>query len=321
MAWSGGSQPGQQQQQADTPRLGMVAMNGKLAIVWPVAHVYNVRTGGQEGRPVEYKDGVWCDVILISGPGQAEVWRGQMMHSGQIIGSVKNNCGGDPVLGTVTGYNVSKGPTSCKWDTEVSKNPAACALADGWLASVGGTWTPTPLSECRMAYSLDKNTEPTVHGQSGGGYGGWPEGAVPAQQWQQAAPTQAAPQQSWQQPAAPAPQQPSWQQPAPAQQGYGAPAAQSWQQPAQAASQAPQAPAWQQPAAPPQQSWQQPAQQAMGQPAQQWQQAPPVPSAPPAQQQSTLDAMLASGALQPPPAVAPAGGVGYTPEGQGPIPF
>jgi hypothetical protein len=293
----------------------MSDLYGRAAIVVPIQHIQKwFVQASRDGRyPARVTDPIECDVIIlepvpagldmvIKGAPEPGIHRRAIVMAGNFVGRMKNAVG-QMVLGTVAGDITQT--TSLKW-TNLNTDPRAIQLADAWRQSPeGAAYTPSTPGD----YSSRAEPRSPQPQQQGGGHYGWPDGAMPANQWQQQQggygapqPPQGPPQQQgWGQqvPQGPPPQQ--WQQQAPQQQGWGqqtapqAPPAQQWQPQPPQAPQQPQQAAWGQ------QRESIPQQPAWGQPQSAWGQQGSQPAE---SQGSTLDSMrslMEQGHQGPPP--------------------
>ncbi|RPJ24248.1 MAG: hypothetical protein EHM35_16530 [Planctomycetaceae bacterium] len=233
------------------PKIGAQDLIGRPLIMWVNDYKKNVgtRNTAQTGR---LADPVICDIVDLRPPmgGDPILYRNVWIFTGGLIKTLKTLVGTDPRLLMLTQAPNSYGGRSYTI-TDLS--------GDSRAAELGGTWMAANPEFVRSEAPPDP--EPWVPNQQPQQpqNQGWPQGSVPAQQWQ-GQPQQG---QQWQQ----SQPQPQFQQPQ-QQPVWGQPQ-QPWQQPQQQAhhEQGP-PPAWAQ----------QPVQQAQPQ-----YQQPPMPPQPPAQ--------------------------------------
>jgi hypothetical protein len=238
------------------PKIGAQDLVGRPLIIWVNDHKRNVGTS-QTQRTGRLADPVICDIVDLRPPmgGTPVLYRNVWLFTGSLIKTLKALVGTDPRLAIFTQVANSYGGRSYVI-TDLSGDLNAAELGTAWMAA-NPEFTRS---------EAPPDPEPWVPNQQPQ-HEGWPQGSMPAQQWQ----GQQQQAQQWQQPQS----QPQWNQPQQGQQNWTPQFTQNtaspqWGQPQQQPhhEQGP-PPAWAQ----------QPAQQA---PQQQYQQ-PPMPPQPPAQ--------------------------------------
>lgn len=309
----------------ESKRIGIAEMMGNICIVYVTGYHRDVPTRKfEQGRPkgapviIEAKDQLHADVILIDPrSGQAFEHRDQTFRSWALIKVARDLVGGDPLLGTF--WSTNNQANSASWQP-MTGDQRALELAGTWLDSKGEAgWVRSAPREPEVhtapavpAYQPAPSAYQPAPGQQG--YHGWPQDATPQQPpAYQPAPQQAPP--SWaqqapqQQPPAyqPAPQppaQPTYQQPQQQQQFTPQQPAQGYQQPQAPQGQPDQYQQWAQ-------SQQQPRYDQRMEAYQEQRSAPPQQAPQQAPQgQTSLQQMMAAGAIAPPP-VAGQQGSGY----------
>jgi len=287
---------------------------GQLAAVWVIQYVPDAGPT-KNTKPGDKTDGIQVDVVKLepNNPAASTIHRTQLWRGGRFIAALKPFIGSaDPCL--VTFYEETPGNMATRRIRFVGDCEDAVTVAGSWYTSLGEAgFQPSQAVPYVVARPAQQ--------QYASPYSGWPQGAVPAAQYQQQ-------QAGWgqQQPPMPPqqPQQGQWGAPQLPQQqgGWGQ---QQPQQPPQGQWGAPQQQqgGWgqqQAPAQPPQSQWGAPQQQAQppqqpqwgappaqggwgqqqAQPQQQW--GPPPGAAPqqapPQQQQGSVMEMLANGQPQ-----------------------
>lgn len=242
------------------PKVGARDLMGRPLIVYVNAHKKNIGTKFSQGTG-KLADPLICDVVDLRPPmgGDPILYRNVWLFSVGIIKSLKSVVGQDPRLVTFSS-SIGNNGFQNYLVTDLSGDKTACEMGEAWIqANADFTRSPEPDDPEPFV----PNT-PQQHPNQG-----WPQGSVPAQQFQQGPPPQGQfPQPQYQQPVQQSPQ--SWGQP---QQGWG-----QQQQPAHHEQGPP--PAWAQGAvqqAPPQPQYQQ----------------PPLPPQPNPGQQSILERLAA----------------------------
>jgi hypothetical protein len=289
---------------------------GQAAAVWVIQHIADAGPTSNT-KPGDRTDAIQVDVVKLdpANPAASPLYRTQVWRSGRVIAALKPFAGSaDPCL--ITFYDETPGNMTTRRPRFIGDDPKAVELAQAWYSTLGEAGF---LPSAKQPYVVAQQQQQPGPQQQ---HYGWPQGAVPAQQYQQQGPPagygapQPPQQQQWGAPQQAAPVQPQQQQwGPPVQQQWGAPqqAAQSqpqqWgapqQQPQQwGAPQPQQAPAAQQQWGAPQQQpqqWGAPQQAAPVQQQPQWG-APPqqAPAAQPPPQQSVLD-MIKNGGQGTPP--------------------
>lgn len=286
-------------------------------VVWVLQHVANA---GPTERQPQGGDGIELDIVQLdqSNPAESKVFRNQTWRTGRIIGALKGSVGKGPCLVMV--YDEQPGNQTTRRIHFLGKDERAKAIATAWYATLGDAGfepsTPTDPAVYLRAFQQPQQRfggQPGYGPQGGSQYGGWPQGAMPAQQYRQQPPQQGYPQPGygpgqppaqpqWQQGGPVPPAQPQWGGPQSAAPRPPAPPAQpQWGGQPQAAApqwgppqqQAPQQPQWGAPAPQPpvQPQWGGPQQIAPQQP--QWG-APQQVSGPPQPHEQGWEAMQAA---------------------------
>ena len=201
-------------------------LNEHLIILWPVGYKAHIQT--KFTRPDKPSDGIIVDLVDLTQQGAdgtpGKEYRCQTFMQARLIQALRPAIGNGPMLGTIR-KGISTNGMNPPWEfVSLTGSPEAVSQAQAWI-DAHPEFVPTTREQAEM----ERAPRPQQNQ-------GWPDGAVPAQQFQQQQGQPLQQPQTWGQPQ---PQQ--WGQPQP-QQGWSQ--GQQYQQPVQ------------QPPAGPPQGWQ-----------------------------------------------------------------